>query len=154
MLLVEIAVFGEVVDEMDLSVHRLEAVMADSIGNCQVLRLQCEVIPADLRESSVGDRYEWRLAFDEEEGQCLVGKDHNVGPFGERVVLHAGFHGEQRFGITVMGNEQVDEMLPDPFLGRQRDEFPADNVENMRFPVYLFNFMGKSGKVQRFHERR
>lgn len=42
----------------------------------------------------------------------------------------------------------MDEMLAHPFLGCERDEFPADNVENMRFPVYLFNFMGKTGKVQ------
>lgn len=47
-----------------------------------------------------------------------------------------------------MRNEQVDEMLAHPFFGCERDEFPADNVENMRFPVYLFNFMGKTGKVQ------
>jgi hypothetical protein len=50
--------------------------------------------------------------------------------------------------LMVMRNEQMDEMLAHPFFGRERHEFPADNVENMRFPVNLLNFVTKSGKVQ------
>lgn len=42
----------------------------------------------------------------------------------------------------------MDEMLAHPFLGREGNEFPADNVENMRFPVNLLNFVSKAGKVQ------
>lgn len=42
----------------------------------------------------------------------------------------------------------MNEMLAYPFLRCEGNEFPADNVENMRFPVNLLNFVSKPGKVQ------
>ncbi len=41
----------------------------------------------------------------------------------------------------------MNEVLPYPFFRRKRNEFPADNIENMRFPVNLLNFVGKLGKI-------
>jgi hypothetical protein len=38
-LWIKVAVLGEIVHEMDLPVHGLEAVMCHSVGNRQVLRL-------------------------------------------------------------------------------------------------------------------
>lgn len=36
---VKFPVFGEIVHKMDLTIHRLETIVADPIGNSQILRL-------------------------------------------------------------------------------------------------------------------
>ncbi len=60
---VPVTIEWEIVHKMDLSVDGFETIVAHSIGNGQVLRLKCKVIPTDLRECGVGHGNEWRFAF-------------------------------------------------------------------------------------------
>ncbi len=85
----------KIVHKADLSVHSFETIMAHAICDSQELRLDGEIVPADLRESCLREGYKWSLAFYQQEGKRIGRQDHDIRPFGKRIVLHAGFHGEQ-----------------------------------------------------------
>lgn len=90
---------------MNFPVHCFETIVVDAIRNCEILRLQREVVPAYLRESRVGHIDERSFTFDQEEGQRIARKDHDVGAFGQCIVVHAGFHREEGFGVAIMRDE-------------------------------------------------
>ena len=75
---------------------------------------------------------------------------HNIRTLGQLVIKKARFDGKERFGILVVVDEQMHEMLPHPLFGREHDVFAANQVVNVRFPVQVFNFVRKGRQIQRF----
>lgn len=109
------------------------------------------MVAADLRKCGFGDRHERRFAFNEQKRERIGGKYHDIAAFRKGIVGQTCFDCEKRFGVTVVADQQMDKMLPYPFFGREGNEFSAYNVENMRFPVNLLNFISKRREVERFH---
>jgi hypothetical protein len=146
-LWIVLAVFGKIFQIMNLSVDNPETIMLHSVCNGKELRLQSKIISADLGESGFIKRDKGRLAFHQKKRERVAGQDYNIGAFGKGIVLQSGFHGEKRFWIPVVCDQQMNKMLPDPFLRRKRNEFPAYDIENRWFPVNLLNFVSKGGKI-------
>ena len=132
---------------MYLAVHSLEAIMAHAVCDCKIGGLQSEIVTADLCHGGLANFYKRSFAFHQKERGACTGQNHDVRTFGEVIVTHAGLDSKQGFRVTVVRNEQVDKMLPDPLFGRQYDEFFTYNVEDIWFPVYVLNFVFKRGKI-------
>ena len=96
------SVFRKIIHIMDLSVNCLKAVMTKSVGNGKIGGLQRKVVPAYLCKGCLANGYKWRFAFDKQEWVARIRQYHDVRPFGECIVFHAGFDGEKRLGVTVM----------------------------------------------------
>ena len=148
LLLMVDAVKREVIQKVNLSVYCLKTIMAHTIGYGQVGWLEREIVTTDLRKGSFTHFDKRGFAFHQQEGSSGRGKDHDIRSFGQSVVTQACFNCKERPWIAIVRNQQVYEMLPDPFFRAQGNEFFSDNIENIRFPVYLFNFVIERREIQ------
>ena len=120
-----------------LIVH-LATIVAEAIAHHKVVHMQEHVVGSHLVEHLLSDI----------DARCLVLHNHaRLGPqsIHHRVTPQAllsddKLHlvGQHRGGIAPVTDEEIDEMLPHPLLGGQRDVFSPQNVEN-------FWFLGCSG---------
>ena len=137
----------EIIQIDNFPVFDLEAIVRQAVGEGKVPGSKREIVAGNLGEGTLRNFHIGRLALYQQMWVTVGTQYHDIRSLGQFVIKKARFDGKERFGVLVVANEQMHEMLPDPFFGRKHDVFPADQIVNVRFPVQVFNFVRKGRQI-------
>ena len=110
-----------------------------------------DVVSAHLLEDLLTNLYLWRLVFYNHSWLCVASIDDRVAALLGAVQSDGYFVPDALCRIAFLPNQVVDELLANPFFGRQSHIFPPQNVKNMRFPSLCDDFQLRFWKVQFLH---
>lgn len=109
------------------------------------------VVPRNLVKYLLLERNVRCLAFDQQKRLARAVVHQKIGSFLHLIQHQPAFSPNQRFGITVLVNQQMDHVLPHPFFGRDSHVLLPQHIEDIGFPLNLLNFVIKFWQVQRLH---
>ncbi len=120
-------------------------VVRQAVGDEQVRGFVDVIIAANLVKNSLRQGYMGGFAFDYQKRTARPVKYNDVGSFLQAIQGQATFCFNQRLWVLVVADQQMYHVLPHPLLRRNADVLPAQDIENVWFPVDLFKFAGESG---------
>lgn len=104
--------------------------MAQTVAHHQPFHPPHHIISHYLVEDLLGDGHIGGFVFNHCEGDGPVVEDYSVGAPATTVLGYAHLVGHQSRRIGAMRDEEVDEMLSDPLLGRDCHEFLTQTIED------------------------
>lgn len=132
----------------------LAAVVGHAVADNQEAGVEHEVVSHNLVEHVLRDFHRRRFILHNHCRPAVAVEDDGVAAAGSAVQFDAPLVGDKAYRIAEIFDEMVDEILSDPFLRRQGDEFHAYAVENLeRVAVATDACIGVFGKIQFLHNR-
>ncbi len=114
--------------------------MHQSVAHNEVFDFQHEVVTRDLVKHGLGDFDVRGFVFHNQFRTQIAIVKHRVAAFAGAVQLQLHLVGQQPFGVSFVSEEEMDEMLPHPFLRGEGDVPFAKPVENDLSSVTLREF--------------
>ncbi len=110
-------------------VVHFQTIVLQSVAHHEVIGSQNRVVSVYLIENGACERHIWRFIFDDDFGDADgLGIDHRVTPSCRAIQRERNLICHERGGIAQTLHEKVCEMLPHPFLRRERYETVAEKV--------------------------
>ena len=136
------AVVGDVLDELAGAALIVDAAaeMLHPIAYYEPLHFQLDVVAAYLLEDSLGNLYAGRFVLHNHQRFGARAIHYTIATLPGAVECNRHLVPDALGRIALIYNKVVDELLANPFFGRQRHIFPPQNVENMWLPVLCDNF--------------
>ena len=101
------------------------AVMFHTIGNNQKTNLQNNIIPGYLVKNLGCDLYARSFILHDHQGLSLSVEQNRIATLGSSVQTNGYFIAQQCARVSLVSDQEVDEMLAHPFFGSQRYVFSA-----------------------------
>lgn len=111
-----------------LVVHAATIVL-QPVAHDEIIHVQQHVVDRNLVEHSLGELNRWSFILNDHPRMQVGVVKNTVCPHALVTNLELHFIGKQRVGIALLLNQKMDEMLPDPFFGRECHMFSAQNIE-------------------------
>ena len=114
--------------------------MADAVAHHEVVGVEEGVVGEDLVEGLLRDGYRRRFVFYYHARLQIPGIQYAVAA--QLLAADGQLHlvCKEGSGVALVVGKEMDEMLAHPFFGGQRDEFPAQYVEDILSAILLARF--------------
>jgi hypothetical protein len=125
--------------------------MLQSVAHNEPLDSKPDIVSAYLLEDLLSDVDIGRLVLDNHQWLSLFAIDNRVATLLRAVQGDGHLVANALCRIAFLTNQEVDELLPNPFLGRQSHIFAPQNVKNMRLPGLCRDLKLSFRKVKYLH---
>lgn len=145
------AVQGEIFNKMIRSFpgHHPAAEMLQPVTHQQPFNAVNKIVAGYLVKSVLSDFYRRGFAFHQHDLFARIVKKQDVRTFLQGIEFESAFQPDQGTGILFLIDQELHQVLPNPFLRSQDQEFPANLIKNVGVPRFLFQSEGIIGEIER-----